>query len=195
MEPGKNRVANQAVYTPDWLADRAVQALDEATDVRRVIEPSMGDGALVRAVRRHESVANECKLRGFSVTHTGDIAETPEELRAPWHHHGRWEDAAWDAALATIPPGFGWSALMNPPWSGGLFARHVQLALQRGARTVVAIGPLAALGHRSLPEPARIEQVIVVRGRAWPNVRECAIYVWCEAPPWRGRSLEWVDAP
>lgn len=135
IETGKAtnvKQALQAFYAPDALADR-VAVLAELQPGMRVLEPSCGDGALVRAVLRREP-----KL---GLIHVIDI-DTPA-----WSKVCALTQAGSSGDFLRITPaelGLFDVVVMNPPFTKGQDMAHVLHAwtfLKPGGRLVAITSP------------------------------------------------------
>lgn len=122
------RKAQQQFFTPDDLADEvAVAAL--IPDAGTVLEPSAGDGALARAVRRLRpgaqiSCFEQDPQYGASLIHQEFTTQIQD-------------------FLAAVPVGRLYDrVVMNPPWTGGQDLKHVKHALsflKEGGRLVALL--------------------------------------------------------
>lgn len=122
--------------TPDGLADRMAQLVDDIGEGARILEPSAGRGALIKAIRR------AVKYQIAPV----DACETEPDFRELLPAIGvnlvgsRFED---------YNPGPIYNAVvMNPPFRGGLAERHTSHAwdcLKPGGRIVSLVSRMAAL--------------------------------------------------
>ena len=124
--------ALQAFYTPDALADR-VAALADLQPGMRVLEPSCGDGALVRAVLRHQP-----KIGSI---HVIDIDTSA------WSKVCALTQAGSSGDFLQITPaeiGLFDAIVMNPPFTKGQDMAHVLHAwtfLKPGGRLVAITAP------------------------------------------------------
>lgn len=147
--------------TPPRLADRIV-AWAGLVDGERIVEPSAGDGALVRAVTRHE--------HGPSPTHITAVelrAEREPELLAAGADDvviGDWPTVAATWAMRDRPS-FD-LAIANPPFS--LIAQHV-FPMVAVARRAVVLLPLTALEgqerHREVWSRVVLERLAILVSR------------------------------
>jgi hypothetical protein len=154
-------------YSPEALADAIVRQLKRhIPPPATVVEPSVGGGAFVRAVRRH--------WLGTRVIGV-DIDPTAAGLRLCD------ESAVTDwPGVASAFAGRDVLVLGNPPFGEAI--AHVEAALSVARRTVLllpwAYWGVAAWAHL-LREPARPWVVSPILGRPWPDrVRETAVYEW-----------------
>lgn len=159
-------------YTPDdlaWACCSAIVARCPSFAPTRVVEPSVGGGAFVRAIRRKWGRTLRT-LEGY------DIDPDAAGLRDV---DIRWV-MPWEAPGSLIVPDL---ILGNPPFSGDTAIEHVRTArLCIGPAGIVAfILPLSYLGvqrwDRLVSEAAGIGRIV---GRPWPVVREVALYVWTD---------------
>lgn len=159
-------------YTPDslaWACCSAIVARCPSIAPVRVVEPSVGGGAFVRAIRRKWG-ATIRRLDGFDID---PDAAGLRDVNHPWV-------ADWAKVGTSISPDL---ILGNPPFSGDTAIEHVNTArLCIGKAGVVAfILPLSYLGvqrwDRLVSEAAGVGRIV---GRPWPVLREVALYVWTE---------------
>lgn len=167
-------------YTPDRLADAVVAALPWLVGVGRIIEPSAGGGAFVRAVRKRHP---DALIHGIDLD-----PEAPARDRCDW-----WTTCSWtDVDLRSWLPDL---IIGNPPFGEAL--AHVEHALTYTSAVVALILPLAYLGVQEwAPLLDRRPPTILrpILGRPWPDrVRETAVYQWqpagdqpCRVVPLRG---------
>lgn len=158
-------------YTPQSLADAIVDRLYIGDNVLcpTVLEPSVGGGAFVRAVRHRwpdaevmgvDIDADAPGFHGCDVTHRGTFLHVDSDYK---------------------PLGSRIDLIIgNPPFGQAL--EHVRHALTFGC-PVVFILPLAYLGVQAwaplLTGPKRPAFVWPIVGRPWPeHVRECAVFGW-----------------
>jgi hypothetical protein len=153
-------------YTPQALADAIVHVLDTAPPAF-VLEPSVGGGAFVRAVRKRWGDGPH--IDGIDIDPTADgLRLCDASIVGP----------AQD--LAGADPTMKYDLIIgNPPFSEAL--EHVSRFVKRCPR-VVMILPLAYLGVQEWDEllttrpPSRIYRIV---GRPWPDrIRETAVYEW-----------------
>jgi hypothetical protein len=147
--------------TPDQVAQRAVTRLGYLPPRASVLEPSAGDGQLVRALReRHPSVWI-------------DAVETEESRASQLAEAGASESycCRFEEYASVTDPGFYDAALLNPPFSADghptLWAEHLELAwtLVRPGGRIVAIVP-ASLGYRTTKAIRELRDRITANG-AW----------------------------
>jgi len=108
--------SSQLFITPDTVCDRMV-ALAEMKDTDRIMEPSAGTGAILRAIKR-VSQAAQC-----------DAVELNGELFQ--HLKTRFSDAGlWQGDFLEYQPATRYQKiLMNPPFNQSVDIRHIQRAL------------------------------------------------------------------
>jgi len=148
----------QAFYTPAKLADQLVELLNVPDDADqayspqfcRILEPSCGEGALLRAVRRVSKLAflvgydcntealNKCGLaaQGSAV---GPARPAPEIVRG----YCVLVDFL-NVRVPTEPKELFHKVIMNPPFTSGQDAKHVRHALKflrPGGRLVAIMSP------------------------------------------------------
>ena len=125
------QVALSQWFTPDADADRMVASLARA-HVTRVLEPSAGHGALVRALlRRHESASV-------------DAVEIDPDVAARLPVDQRVIVDVCDYLTRAAPSESYSVALMNPPYEGGLDGLFIEKAMRESLR-VIALIRIAAL--------------------------------------------------
>jgi hypothetical protein len=135
-------------YTPDYVADRFVQWLRIPSGAK-VIEPSVGGGAWVRAVRKH---APTSYITGF------DIDPQARGLALVDEPHCRdWLDYGWDADII----------VGNPPF-GGEAVQHVRRSLARAPLVALLlrttfVEPVAYSNVRDPEERAKMERATLMR--------------------------------
>lgn len=163
-------------YTPDDLADAVVRMVVDryAPDTTRVVEPSVGGGVFVRALRE---VAPGAQLVGVDVDPGAAGLALCDE-----HHLGPLSGA--DIGGCTWAAG-------NPPFGGPrdepsyLGARHARMLVQ-SVPIVSLILPLHWIGARGVDDillrdcPARVHRIYP---RPWANLREVGLWVWSRAHP------------
>ncbi|WP_300002425.1 class I SAM-dependent methyltransferase [uncultured Cedecea sp.] len=109
-------VSSQLFITPDPICDRMV-ALSEITDTDRILEPSAGTGAILRAIKRVSQVAR-C-----------DAVELNGELFI--HLKTHFPDVSlWNGDFLEYQPDVRYSKIMmNPPFNQSVDIKHIQRAL------------------------------------------------------------------
>lgn len=128
-----NRVQTfQYFPTPDALADRLANAADVRSG-HAVLEPSCGDGALLRAIYRRCSPAR-CVAVELDADRKVDCDKSVEVVRCDFLTIGRDEPAgqSFDRVV------------MNPPFSGGADCEHVAHAftmLRQGGKLAAIMSP------------------------------------------------------
>jgi hypothetical protein len=164
--------------TPQDVADRIVRSMDRHDLIMpgaRVLEPSAGDGAFVRAVRERAPsayiVALEPSDRVLACKGVADMAKPMrlEEIVIP-------EQARFDLIIG------------NPPYN--LAAEHVRLCLDLLAPEgrlvfLLRLGFLASKGRRRLFEQHPPERVDVLAERpsfSWTWVCRACEHKWTTAP-------------
>jgi len=151
VETGKAvnlRTASQAFYTPPMLADRVVAHANLRPGMR-VLEPSIGEGALVLAAVR--AVGPELIINGYD---TDEVACERARARVPQ------AAVSCQSFLTVAPCGIFDAVIMNPPFTGGQDMAHVTHAwgfVKPGGRLVAITWPAwqtartkAALAFRGL---------------------------------------------
>lgn len=108
--------SSQLFITPHPVCDRMV-ALSEITDTDRILEPSAGTGAILRAIKR-VSQAAQC-----------DAVELNRELFK--HLKTRFPDTdLWQGDFLAYQPEVRYSKIiMNPPFNQSVDIKHIQRAL------------------------------------------------------------------
>lgn len=174
---GDTRDPLDRFFTPDALASLIVTTLAEhIAPPARILEPSVGGGAFVRAARAAWSSAHiiGCDvdplaegLRLVDEAHVGDFLSM--DLRA-------------DLAIG------------NPPFSADRAIPHVEAA-RRAAPVVAFILPWSPLGGvdrwESLMHASPPVHAWPIRPRPWPaSVRETALFVW--SGPAETTSIRWL---
>lgn len=137
----------QSFYTPDDLADEIVQTAN--VHRRSVLEPSAGDGAIVRALVRAGAMyvqAVEIRL------------ESCDAIRGWVSSQGlAYVSVTQQDFLSVVPvQGFD-SVVMNPPFTKGQDVKHIEHALKflrPGGRLVSVVSAGASLSK--LPSDARV---------------------------------------
>ena len=127
----RDKVIKQAFYTPDDVADKLVDFADIDPDRSvTVLEPSCGDGALIRAIRRYNPRAI---IQGY------DIDPAAAKDKHPGHVHVK------TANFLTVSPlDFPFDyAIMNPPFQNWQALQHIINALSfiGSGGTLVSIVP------------------------------------------------------
>lgn len=166
--------AHQYYPTPTGLAQRVVD-LAEIGDDHTVLEPSAGQGALATHLRAQD------QWRQGWVSHPGATLVEASELHCRILRQKGFETVICRDFLSWAPGRRFDRVVMNPPFAGGRWHRHVEHAaelLAEGGR-LVAILPSGAVGRKDLlsgftctwgdPEPfpgTSIEVVILVAERA-----------------------------
>jgi len=119
-------------YTPPDLAQRIVAwALRGTEGSLRILEPSAGDGALIRPLSAiHRATAYEIDLRRMAVL---SCLDQVEEVR-PVGYLGHWSGDHWDLAI------------MNPPYENGAAERFVRKAVTECDRVVALLRASALFG-------------------------------------------------
>jgi hypothetical protein len=161
-------------YTPQSLADAIVDRLNITP--RRVLEPSVGGGAFVRAVSRRWPTI---RIDGVDLD-----PHAPGLMMCDRVYCG--DFLAWEGSHDLI--------IGNPPFSEAL--EHVRHALTFGC-PVVFVLPLAYLGVQQWTPLLQDFVPDVVRpivGRPWPeHVRECAVFEWRTKHGSVGTRMELLD--
>lgn len=177
-------------YTPDPLADACVGVVGDLAaqlglELGRVIEPSCGGGAFLRAAR---------KAWGPRPTIGVDIDANAEGLRlAAEAHVGSWPEVA-----GRLRCGLSDIILGNPPFSGDTAVPHVDaaLALRPGIVALILPWEFAALDRWShvMDYPIRPRLACPIRPRPWGDrVRGTAMFCWTPRfPPSRAEILPLV---
>ena len=121
-----DKAARQAFYTPAELADELVKAAGLESRAR-VLEPSAGEGSIVRAVLRSS--------RGFSAPSVTAIENDPHGIEMLGHLAGRVNARGEAPALEIIPRDFFDvsphenayydAVVMNPPFANAQEVEHV----------------------------------------------------------------------
>jgi protein-L-isoaspartate O-methyltransferase len=134
----------QQFFTPPVLADQMVELAD-LFDGARVLEPSAGDGAILRAITRALPI---CQMAAI---------ELDEKLFWSWMRMPGICKARQGDFLMATPSEFGMfnRIIMNPPFRDGQDIAHIQHALQflaPGGRLVAICGD--GPDQRSILKPA-----------------------------------------
>jgi predicted RNA methylase len=162
-------------YTPDNVAFAIVHRLvQDQRRLERVLEPCIGGGAFVRAVRQHEPTA---KVTGVDVHATAPgFALANERAVLDFSKGG--------AYLSVCAPGDARFdlAITNPPF-GRAVGQEVTMGIvanaRECARVVVMLMPLAYLGQVGWdPFTRACWEVWPIVGRVWEHEREMAVYLW-----------------
>lgn len=167
----------QAFYTPKALADRMAALLvvpdsypvnSPLPPILKVLEPSCGEGALVRAVHRHNpemhitgydinpEALNRCGL-GAKGSGIGGIGKTPEILNGSC--------TLLDFMSVRVPPKDADKydfVISNPPFTAGQDAEHVchaLLFLKPGGRLVALMTPNVL--HKETGHYKRLREMLV----------------------------------
>lgn len=171
----KPRDELERFYTPDRLAALCLERVQASrrwpTDQRRVarvVEPSCGGGAFVRAARERWPFAT---VNGFDVD--------PEAVGLELADDGQAVD------FLEVEPGECDVVVGNPPFGPAL--EHVRRALAWQPYAVAFILPLARLegtkGWGAFLDEHPPEAVHPIAGRPWPDVvRGCGLWVWHTTP-------------
>ena len=179
-------------YTPDGLALACVRRLFGAHrtpwDGSHVLEPSVGGGAFVRALRKN---------RGDTITITG-VDLDPDAKGLALCDHAITGD--FPAVVESLPKRQH-LVIGNPPFTGPEAIRHVEAAFNAAPRGIIAMilpwGPLGGVQRwRHLMDgPNAPAAVYPIAPRPWPaQVREVALVVWTPgAAPVRTVSGPWLD--
>ena len=121
--------------TPEPLADRLAWMIDDVGRGAKILEPSAGRGALIRAVRRAISYPIQ----------PVDFCEIQEDFVGALEADGA---ARVGSDFEQYRPGPIYDAvIMNPPFKGGLAERHVSHAwecVKPGGKVVAIVGDNAA---------------------------------------------------
>lgn len=147
---------------------------------RRVLEPSCGDGAFIRAVQ---------VVWPHALTYGVDIDPKAVGLKyADVRHTG--DFLQWDA-----PKPFD-LVLGNPPFTGATAIDHVEKAKSLGEAVCLILpwGPLGGVEMWSshMDGEHGPSEAWPIRPRPWPkHVRETAAYLWTEEDK-RGTMVEWM---
>lgn len=169
------------VYTPDLLARAIVDALPGPAPFR-VVEPSVGGGAFVRAARRRWP-----RTWITGVDRDGCAAGL---LAVDQALCGSWPEIAPRLPRPDL-------ILGNPPFGGDTALSHVEAALGTGAARIALILPWAYWGVErwaSLLASCPPVEVRPILPRPWPDrVRETALYLWERGSllPTQIRPLRW----
>ncbi len=121
----------QAFFTPDAAADLLVTMADIEPD-QRVLEPSAGDGAIIRAIRRAVTPIAVIAVE-LDVTHFPKLTKIANRV-----HPSDF------LALPRVVLGTFDRVVMNPPFSNGQDVRHVCRAweyLRPGGRLAAIVSP------------------------------------------------------
>lgn len=179
------------VYTPDKLARAVVSAVGPYVRCRhtrghkmRILEPSVGGGAFVRACGERWPTS---RIVGIDID-----PEAPGFKGCLSHEVG---DFASGVMAETVP--LAELVIGNPPFSEAL--EHVQHAREMAPQSTLAfILPMAYLGVGEWQPILRrfpLTAVMPVVPRPWPKrIRETAVYVWTPDPGTDcvlTRALEW----
>ncbi|MCC6649107.1 MAG: hypothetical protein IT374_26500 [Polyangiaceae bacterium] len=125
--------------TPDWLARRMIEWADPAPG-SRIVEPSAGDGALVRAAREHMRTRGDAWIEAVDVNPAHKMSL--HDAGADRVTIGDWPTFASRAPLDSGGgPAFD-LCFANPPFS--LVATHL-LPMATVAKRAVVLLPLTAL--------------------------------------------------
>lgn len=151
--------------TPPWLAERIVEWADPIAG-ESIVEPSAGDGALVRAIRAHD--ARRCGVHEWSLVTAVELRHEREpELRAAGADDvviGDWPTVAATWSMRDRPT-FD-LAISNPPFS--LVAQHLYPMVAVAHRAVVLL-PLTALEgqerHREVWSRVVLERLAILVSR------------------------------
>lgn len=158
VETGKAtnvRTKLQAFYTPPTLAARVVDAANLESGAR-VLEPSIGDGALARAIC--DALGNDCEIVGYDIDDVA-IGKARASL------NGKAIVSNYDFLAVECTPGGAQAGsnirpvdavVMNPPFTGGADMAHVTHAwgfVKPGGTLVAIMSP----GWRTAKTKAAIE--------------------------------------
>lgn len=166
---GGGRVALDAYYTPDDVAARCVAALpDAATRVSRVLEPSVGGGAFVRAIR------------AVAVARWGPMACPPIRVcdvnpDAPGLVG---EHTAWVGDFLAMPPGAPYGLVVgNPPYS------HAEAHIRHALAHVAEGGYVAFLLRLAMLESVK-------RRPLWAEHPPISVHVLSARPSFTGGGTD-----
>lgn len=159
---GEGRDPAQSQYfTPPAVADRMVGWLrTNGTRPLSILEPSGGNGSLIRAVARAELLLSWLRAHEPDVTQHHQLELACESCGVL---QDNWCVAPEDFLIATQPDAIFDVALMNPPYERNQHVQHVARALEWAAR-VVALVPAAILHSHGRAEFWR-----------WTDIRRMAV--------------------
>lgn len=174
-------------YTPDALASACVAAvaaeIEASGPPRTILEPSVGGGAFARAIRTRWPDAH---LTGVDLDpRAAGLALCERGVVANW------------CGLQPRPRAD--LVVGNPPFTSDVALAHVRAALGASLDWTILILPLAFVGvgrWESLFDAQRPALVCPILPRAWPCVRETALYGFRRGfnPPFsRIWPIRWAD--
>lgn len=144
VKPQRTAIAKDLQFyrTPDDVADRLIAEAGIYGENIRILEPSCGDGSILDAIKRkhrskvktfgyevHAGRAETCRRNGHSVVCANFLQVTPEPI--------------YDYVL------------MNPPFYGKHYAKHVRHAmkfLKKGGRILSILPATARYDHNELDD-------------------------------------------
>lgn len=163
--------------TPDDAADRLVDQIYLWRGMK-ILEPSAGTGALIRAIRREIAKRGENRYEEYRLSESDvsvDAIEIhPSRAAQLRHHEGDFCTVTVDNFLSRPALPVYDAVVCNPPFAGTHFMAHVTQALDhlKPGGVLVAILPVTAeLGES--PKHARFHR--------WLE-RECASFSWRDLP-------------
>lgn len=168
-------------YTPPWVADRMVRWVSwtHLVEPLSVLEPSAGDGALIRALARSEAPVGWLTAYEIDASRHEDIEAAANALRkagvrSGWAIHG--DDFL--AAHESDPDSFH-VALMNPPYENNQAVEHATKALDL-CECVIGLFPASILHSKGRAEFWR-----------WTDIRRMAALT--ERPKCGGEYTPQID--